>query len=365
MAAVEFNLPLHPDPAYLALLADNARQARVLHFGLDSGLAADARVPLTRREPDQWARALAVLSRAEPRPAAFLLLNARFHGPRAFAPESLAGLAGVLESLAREPCFAGIVYADAYFLRALSDALPGSLHGRLQAVPSVNCGIDSVAAARSHLDLAARTRFALPERMVLDRSLNRDLNRDGERLARVAQGVRGLGLRVELLANEGCLAACPFRPAHEAVVAACHAGLDRDTFALNRDLGCLDLFAAEPWRILASPFIRPEDARHYEGLVDGLKVCGRNRGGAVFLTRAARAWLDGRWDGNLLEILDTTGEFEDRFFLANADLPEDFHARVTSCAKDCGSCAYCRDLAREHLRAGEPGPGRLDGEVRP
>ncbi len=356
---MHLNAPLHPDPDYLALLADNADRVRVLHFGLDRAEAADARVRLKDRHLEDWTRALAALSTGQ---AAYVLLNARFHGPDRLAPESLSRLAGVLEALADQPNFAGLVYADAYFLNGLSRVLPASLN-RLQAVPSVNCEIDSLAKARAHLDLVERAGFAPPSHLVLDRGLNREPGR----LAEVAEGIRRLvpGVELELLANEGCLRACPFRPAHESVVAAWHAGAAQDTFALNRDLGCLGLFAAEPWRIFASPFIRPEDARRYEGLVDGLKVCGRNRGGAGFLSRAVRAWLDGRYQGNLLEILDTLGEFEDRFLVPNQNLPENYFSLTSDCASDCNECSVCRGLADRHLVRRPPGPGSLGGEVRP
>ena len=366
---MELDVPLHPDPDYLDLLARNAERVRTLHFGLDRGEAADARVRLTERDLEEWIKALGFLSRQETGQAAYLLLNARFHGPERLRPEALSRLCGLLEALSQEPCFAGIVYADAYFLRALSRVLPPSLSSslsgnkRLEAVPSVNCRIDSLAAARSHLDLVGRTGFAPPSRLVLDRGLNRDM----ARLAEVAGAIRALrpGIRLELLANEGCLRACPFRPAHEAVVAACHSGPGQDTFSLNRDLGCLDFFLAEPWRIFASPFIRPEDMGRYEGLVDGFKVCGRNRGGSAFLTRAVRAWLEGRYQGNLLAILDTLGEFEDRFLVPNQDLPQNFHALTTDCAGDCSACPTCRSLVARHLTRREPGPRSLEGEVRP
>ena len=94
---------------------------------------------------------------------------------------------------------------------ALSDAAPDVARA-LVAVPSVNSRPDSAARAVSLLEYAAATRFKPSNRLVLDRSLNRDTGK----LAATTTALRRAypDLSIGVLANEGCLYACPFKAAH-------------------------------------------------------------------------------------------------------------------------------------------------------
>lgn len=354
------DVPFLPRDDYVTFLRERSDRLASVHFSLNDPRVPDARQRLKGPDVEAVVRGLNRLPGVD----RLLLMNGRLHRPeRYFDRAGLDETADLLERLLDEAGLTGVIFADAYFLQALSDARPGVCE-RLEAVPSVNAMPDTPARVFGLLDMIAETAFRPPSRLVADRALNRDL--DG--LSALAHGLRARhgGMRLFLLANEGCLYQCPYKPAHDAHIALVVEGLCGDrTFALNREFGCVRRMLGEPGLMLASPFIRPEDAGHYEGLVDGLKVCGRNRGGAAFLSRAVRAWLDGEYQGNLLEILDTLGEFEDRFLVANQDLPQAFHALTGGCGKDCAACPVCRELAGRHVRILPSGPGRLDGEVRP
>jgi collagenase-like PrtC family protease len=100
---------------------------------------------------------------------------------------------------------------------------------------------------------------------------------------------------------------------------------------------------AHPDELFKSPFIRPEDMEHYEGIVEVIKLCGRTIGPA-FLQRVVHAYANRRYEGNLLDLMDTMEWLAKRLYVANEKLPADFFARLAGCDKNCRACSYCREL---------------------
>ena len=350
---LRLDVPLLPDPAYAAFLADRADRLDSVHFSLCSPDLSDARQRLAPPDPDGLRTALKALA---PVPA-YALMNARLHAPdKYFSAAALDRTAEQLDGLADLGNVRGVIFADPYFLQALSDAHP-TLAGRLEGVPSVNAMPDSAPKALAVLDMIASTAFRPPTRLILDRSLNRDM----ARLAETSRALRSAcpDVKLFLLANEGCLPHCPYKPAHDAHVALVNEGLCGErTFALNRGLGCVRRFLTDPGLVPASPFVRPEDATRYAEQVDGLKLCGRNRG-APFLERTIDAYLAGKYDGNVLDLLDTLGDLADRIDLPNHRLPPDFLDRVTSCDKHCRACGWCAGLMNKTATLHAPNLDRL------
>jgi len=153
-------------------------------------------------------------------------------------------------------------------------------------------------------------------------------------------------MRLELLANEGCLLHCPYKLAHDGHIALVNMGFTSEYgFAVNRDLGCSRAYFSRPAELLKSPFIRPEDLGLYEGLVDGFKLCGRTRQ-IEELMRTVEAYLAGEFSGNLLELMDSMDGLAGRLRLDNRALPADFGRTVASCDKNCPACGYCDGLAQ-------------------
>jgi collagenase-like PrtC family protease len=152
------------------------------------------------------------------------------------------------------------------------------------------------------------------------------------------------GIRLELLANEGCLFQCPFKPAHDAHIALSNTGLVREmTFETNRDAGCIALLSRYPEKLFKSPFIRPEDVHHYEGVADVLKLCGRTLGPG-FLKTVITAYIQRRYPGNLSDILDAAQWMSHVFHIDNTLLGKDFFKTLTNCSKDCTVCTICSSL---------------------
>ncbi|WP_460033579.1 hypothetical protein [Megalodesulfovibrio paquesii] len=280
----------------------------------------------------------------------YLLLNSRFHRPQQYVSEGISGVVQTLEAVMTSATVAGIVYADAMLLTRLARQAP-SLAKELEATPSINCGLDSWDKMRQHLEMTVELGFRPPRCIVPDRALNRDLPR--LRAFREAQQTELPEAALHLLANEGCLWQCPYRLTHESLLALgrvdATAAAMVDGFEMVKDAACLRRFWEEPWRVLASPFIRPEDADALEGLVDGIKLSGRSRG-PVAMKRIVLAYLAGHYAGNLLDLLDTTEALRGRLQVPNRAFPLDFFERVSICNKHCHACGYCKEMARQIQR---------------
>ena len=81
-------------------------------------------------------------------------------------------------------------------------------------------------------------------------------------------------------------------------------------------------------------------------MVEVIKLCGRTLGPA-FLQRVVRAYAARRYDGNLLDLMDTMEWLAKRLHVANEGLPADFWGRLTGCDKNCRACSYCRELLKK------------------
>ena len=339
-----FNVPLIPDQPYIDDLNRLGERIYAVHFSLHQPILADARVRLHTRGLQPMVRAL----RGVPAARKYLLANSRFQLDKLYrSGSSLTRLIEFLEQLLAGDVLHGIVFSDGYLLKALSDAAP-QMAACLEAIPSINFMIDSASKLSAVLALVGSSNFLMPGKITLDRSLNRRPGALADLAALIRK--RHAGMRIELLANEGCLNHCPFRATHEALIAAANTGAPMDTFRQNRDLGCVRIMSEAPHRILASPFIRPEDLQHYTDVADIIKICGRTLG-STFLRRAVAAYAAGKFTGNLFDLLDASHWMGERWELANHRLPEDLYERLVSCDQNCTVCDACAKQFQQHARA--------------
>jgi hypothetical protein len=329
--------PFIPDPDYAAFLAERRGRLHSVYFSLYAEGVPDGR----HRFQNLGVRRLADLLKGVEGPKKYGLLNSRFHSPAFYAdPGGLSAVLDVMGALLADGVLDGIVYADHYLLNALSGVSPETA-AALEAVPSVNFLPETFDGVYVLMESIGETRFKPPGKLTLDRSINR---RMGD-LAALSGRIRSEwpDLKISLLANEGCLYRCPFKLTHDAHIGMVHLGHDLDTHRINEDLGCMAHLRENPPRLLASPFIRPEDAHLYRDHADILKICGRTLGPA-FLRRVVAAYLAGSYDGNLLDLTDAMAWMADEIHVANPSIPDDFAGTVTDCAKTCGACDYCRSV---------------------
>lgn len=350
---ITLDVPFVPHGDYPEFLHSHQEHLASVHFSLYDPALSDARQRLEEQKLDAILEGLAPLT-GIPK---YVLLNTRIHSPeKYFSNEALAATADRLALLKESADINGLIFSDPYYLQALSDSHP-EIACQLEAVPSVNAMLDSAQRAFAMLDMIGRTRFRPPGKLVLDRSLNRDLSR----LEDVSQRLKARepDIRLDLIANEGCLLNCPYKPAHDAHIAMVNEGLCGDrTFAMNRDFGCIRHIMQDPSTILESPFIRPEDMDQYAPLVHGIKLCGRNKG-THFLKQTITAYIQREYDGNLLDLMDAMGDLSDRLTVPNGTLPPDFLAKVTDCGKSCRACGWCSELADKVITRTDPGLQRL------
>jgi collagenase-like PrtC family protease len=200
---------------------------------------------------------------------------------------------------------------------------------------------------------------AEPNVITPDVNINRDLNL-------LKDIKKATGTRLKLLVNEGCLYKCPFRKFHFNL----SSHLSKETnkgdgvdISFGTFFGaCSSVIGQDYSQILKSCWIRPEDIRKYIEITNYFKVVDRSLPSEVII-RIIKAYLEERWDGDLLDLVSGGSK---RFslicgaFLDNRELTHhDFFNNVTSCGHDCRKCNYCQELAAKLIRLQVLTPNKL------
>jgi hypothetical protein len=332
------DVPFFPEEAYIEFLNNNSAHIDSIHFSFMGEKRMDNRITEESfNKPDEVIRMLGQLSVSNK----YLLLNSIFYGPSLLTDtKQLKPLIDYLHTCVNEGVISGIVYCDQHLLQSLSNEAP-DLVAELEAIPGINTMLDSQAKISSHLAYIGETNFRLPSKLTLDRSLNRNLEKLTDTVRWCRQGYPET--KLELLANEGCLPFCPYRASHDAYIAlGNHEGNDRSS-RLTKELGCMQLLNRQPYRLLQSPFIRPEDAESYLAHVDFILLCGRAQG-ADFLQKTISAYINRSHDGNLLDLLDSMNWLSEHLYVENSALSFDFANMLSVCNNRCNSCGFCMEL---------------------
>lgn len=133
-----------------------------------------------------------------------------------------------------------------------------------------------------------------------------EFNRDFTMLAKIRAG---LSCDMQLFVNVSCIYNCHYLAEHACSVG--HASQSAEKKMTRQASFFLDFYLWQctrrrllhPELLLMSRWIRPEDLHIYEAMgFDEFKIIDRSRS-TPWLLRAARAYADRRYDGNLLDIL--------------------------------------------------------------
>jgi len=126
---------------------------------------------------------------------------------------------------------------------------------------------------------------------------------------------------------------------------------------------CLAVTLKDHSQILKSGWIRPEDLESYKDITTSFKMVGRARSSSLVL-RAARAYMNQRYDGNLIDIVCSSLHAFGLVYgayLDNAALGESgFFKQITSCDRKCNDCNYCERLAEKLLKLNTVTRGKLE-----
>lgn len=335
---MKLSVPFIPDETYTDFLKINMRHIESVYFSFHQGPVLDARMRFHHTPLMELAKMIEQLGPAKK----YLLLNSRFIDPKFFLDKSfLNKTMDRMEMLSKESGLSGFVFSDAYLLKALASTGRGIISS-LEAVPGVNCMLDSADKAAAFLELIEAEGFKIPGKLIPDRSLNRD----PDALSKMVRKIKSIykNIKIELLANEGCIYHCPFKLAHDAQISFSNMGHTPDTtYAMNHHLGCHSYFFNTPWRFLTSPFIRPEDTDAYSGLADTLKICGRTLG-RKFLIQCIRAYIEKKFTGNLLDLMDAANWLGDLYDIDNQKIDKTFFKHVSNCTKGCKECSICSEF---------------------
>ena len=179
--------------------------------------------------------------------------------------------------------------------------------------------------------------------------LQREFNRDLERIAELKSWADENGKKLHLLANSGCFNFCPGQVFHDNLVA--H---EKEISGMKNTAGwnpcvCRGYLAdRRAWpALLRNSWIRPEDLAHYENLFPLVKLATRMHANPQ---RVIRAYVQGKFVGNLLDLFEPGfAPLLYPFIIDNSRFPADWFKRTSSCPGHCRKCGYCEEVVEAVL----------------
>jgi len=179
--------------------------------------------------------------------------------------------------------------------------------------------------------------------------LQREYNRDFDRIAELKNWADRNGKKLYLLANSGCLSFCSGQTFHDNLVA--HEAEIAETVNLagwNPILCCSHYQNRKNWvSFLQSSWIRPEDIKNYEPYFPMVKLATRMHANP---RKVIQAYAEGKFNGNLLDLCEPSHEhLFPGYVIANSRFPKDWFKKTTGCDRKCGRCGYCAAVLKETL----------------
>jgi len=290
----------------------------------------------------------------------------------------------VFNYLFNAPCLDAREFTDAWrtsFLEHLDWAVESGARAVTIAVPYL---IEVVKQRYPdiHISVSSYARVAAPHRAAYFKALGADEiivdpttgNRDFEALAAMA---RSVDCTITVIANGICLSQCPFAEYHGVLMG--HSSQDGHPSGGKYDeypyYSCTVRKLTSPAALIGSVFVRPEDIAFYESLgVTSFKLVDRMRP-TEWLAASLRAYVDGTYDGDLLQIVNFPHGFlsflwksagmegtpvfprvDNRKLDGLIERIRDANCRTASCE----TCGVCQEFAEKAVENPE-GVGRLAG----
>jgi hypothetical protein len=174
--------------------------------------------------------------------------------------------------------------------------------------------------------------------------LKSDVCRDIRLVEKARQWCDVHGKTLHLVANNGCLYECPFllehlnTMGHQTAIAAGGSAWN------GRAMQCREVLteAANRVQILQGCWIRPEDLGRMEGFFDTIALLSNDIEQAL---KVLKAYTEGRWDGDLLELLEPChAGVAGLPPLRNDAFPSDWFDKTSTCGHMCDGCGYCAEI---------------------
>ena len=183
--------------------------------------------------------------------------------------------------------------------------------------------------------------------------VSRERQRDFGYMEKMRQWALVNGKKLGMQLNSGCLRQCPYQTFHDNL----HGHRRKRQMEAGHRLG-FELFCCKEHfkekdavqDILKETWIRPEDMHLWEPFVSLFKLSTRR---VPYPGKIVRAYAEGHFDGNLLELLDpmlaaSFGDWE----IANEWFPAGWATSGIggACANDCTRCGLCEEVLQQVLR---------------
>lgn len=346
---MKFDIPVLYDNDYISFILSNQTDIHSVYFSLPTGKVSDARIISKTISIIEFNEFLNIIPKDIFK---YVTINGRFTPFDLYSDDNLRAVISDLKVLYDSNNLTGLIFVDFYYISLLSKIDP-EFTKQLELIPSINCYIDSIEKFHSYINYIKTLPFKQPSKIVLDRSLNRNI----KKLNNIVSKIKNYNsdIKIELLANEGCIYSCPFKINHDICISLINdrsvggiVYLNRklinnsfDIQNINQNYGCVNYLLNNQSDILKSPFIRPEDIKNYK--IDIIKLCGKIRPFS-YLDLTFNAYKSGKYNNNLLDLLDSLSIFNEKFYIFNDQIPKDFFENTSNCNKNCNSCVYCRTV---------------------
>lgn len=232
-------------------------------------------------------------------------------------------------SQAEQTGFSAIILSDPYLIEIVKEEYPG-----LSVIVSVFAEVDCEYRLKFYNDLGV-------DRIIIPHELNRDLEKL-ERFVGLSQ------CDLEVIANLGCSHWCARGDSHSIFTGHYTSEIGKEVLGDCYTSFCNYYKLNYPWEILTQDWIRPEDVHRYKNIgIKYLKIAGRATS-TSWLIRAANAYLDKSYNGNLLDLISNYYPFTDKMAkkmplppIPNKSL-DSIMEKLYKCGHRCDKCEACR-----------------------
>jgi collagenase-like PrtC family protease len=180
--------------------------------------------------------------------------------------------------------------------------------------------------------------------------MQREYNRDFERLEEISAWCAASGKKLCLLANSGCLNFCSAQTFHDNLVAHLKEINEVKNWDKYNPLLCKKHYAeTSNWSSILkdSSWIRPEDMKNYESHVSLVKLATRTHANP---RQVIQAYAAEKFTGNLLDLMEPGHGISFKgHILDNTLFPENWFNMIKSCKNECGVCKYCESVFEKAL----------------